>query len=79
MHFLREQFWSAAVFWNILFEGVILFIFDLWLLISVTAADNFRIFYLHLTLLLSNYFYLFISSHKTLWANVQVTANIWDI
>ena len=71
MHFFREQFWGAAVFWNILFEAVILFIFDLWLLISVVAADNFCIFDLYLTLLLSNYFYLFISSRKTLWAYLQ--------
>ena len=38
MHFLREQFWSAPVFWNIVFEGVIILIFDLWLLISVVTT-----------------------------------------
>ena len=44
----------------------IILIFDLWLMISVPAADYFCIFYLYLTLLLSNYFYLFISTHKLL-------------
>ena len=44
-------------------------IFDLWLLISVAVADYFSVFYLYLTLLLSNYFNLFISIHKALWPN----------
>ena len=38
----------------------IILIFDLWLLISVAAADYFCVFYLYLTLLLSNYFYLLV-------------------
>ena len=46
-------------------------IFDLWLLISVAAADYFCAFYLYLTLLLSNDFYLFISIHKALWSDRQ--------
>ena len=49
----------------------IILIFDLWLLISVAAADYFCVFYLYLTLLLSNYFYLFISIHTDLWPNRQ--------
>ena len=52
-------------------ERIIILIFDLWLLISVAAADYFCVFYLYLTLLLSNYFYLFISIHKALWPNLQ--------
>ena len=31
-------FWSVSVFWNVFFEGAIILIFDLWLLISVAAA-----------------------------------------
>ena len=49
----------------------IILIFDLWLLISVAAADYFCVFYLYLNLLLPNYFYLFITIHKTLWPNLQ--------
>ena len=37
----------------------------------MAAADYFCIFYLYLTSLLSNYFYLFISIHKALWPNRQ--------
>ena len=54
-----------------MYERAIILIFDLWLLISVAAADYFCVFYLYLTLLLSNYFYLFISIHKALWTNRQ--------
>ena len=54
-----------------MYERAIILIFDLWLLISVAAADYFCVFYLYLTLLLSNYFYLFISIHKALWPNLQ--------
>ena len=50
---------------------VIILIFDLWLLISVAAADYFCVFYLYLTFLLSNYFYLFISIYQALWPNLQ--------
>ena len=39
--------------------------------ISVAAADYFCDFYLYLTSLLSNYFYLFISIYKALWPNRQ--------
>ena len=53
------------------YERAIILILDLWLLISVAAADYFCVFYLYLTLLLSNYFYLFISIHKALWPNRQ--------
>ena len=53
------------------YERAIILILDLWLLISVAAADYFCVFYLYLTLLLSNYFYLFISIHKALWPNLQ--------
>ena len=49
----------------------IILIFDLWLLISVAAADYFYVFYLYLTLPLSNYLYFFISIHKALWLNCQ--------
>ena len=52
-------------------ESAIILIFDLWLLISVGAADYFCVFYLYLTSVLSNYFYLFISIHKDLWSNRQ--------
>ena len=45
-----------------MYEKAIILIFDLWLLISVAAADYFCI-YLYLTFLLSNYFYFFISIH----------------
>ena len=45
---------------------VIILIFDLWLLISLAAADFFLVFYLYLTLMLSNCFYLFISIHEVL-------------
>ena len=48
----------------------IILIFDLWLLISVAAADYFCVFYLYLTSL-SNYFYLFINNHKALWPSRQ--------
>ena len=54
MHFLREQFWSAPMFWNKFFEGVIILIFWfiaadkcgccfmlLWRLISVAAVPCF--------------------------------------
>ena len=54
-----------------MYERAIILIFDLWLLISVAAVDYFCVFYLYLTSLLSNYFYLFISIHKTLWPNRQ--------
>ena len=54
-----------------MYQRAIILIFDLWLLISVAAADYFCVFYLYLTLLLSNYFYLFISIHKALWPNRQ--------
>ena len=50
----------------------IILILDLWLLISVVVADYFCVFCLYLTLLLSNYFYLFISIHKALLPNRQV-------
>ena len=49
-----------------MYERATILIFDLWLLVSVVAADYFCVFYLYLTLLLSNYFYLFISTHKLL-------------
>ena len=49
----------------------IISIFDLWLLISVAAADYFYVFYLYLTLPLSNHLYFFISIHKALWLNRQ--------
>ena len=49
----------------------IILIFDLWLLISVAAADYFCVFYLYLNLLLPNYFYLFITIHEALWPNLQ--------
>ena len=39
--------------------------------ISVAAADYFCDFYLYLTSLLSNYFYLSISINKALWSNRQ--------
>ena len=63
MYFLREQ-----LFW--------FFIYGCWLVwllfrAYMAAADYFCVFYLYLTLPLSNYFYLFISSHKTLWSNRQ--------
>ena len=48
-----------------------IWIFDLWLLISEAADDYFCFFYLYLTLLLSNYFYLFINIRKALWPNRQ--------
>ena len=54
-----------------MYERAIILIFDLWLLISVAAVDYFCVFYLYLTSLLSNYFYLFISIHKALWPNRQ--------
>ena len=54
-----------------MYERATILIFDLWLLISVAAADYFCIFYLYLTSLLSNYFYLFISIDKALWPNRQ--------
>ena len=54
-----------------MYERAIILIFDLWLLISVAAVDYFCVFYLYLTSLLSNYFYLFISIHKALWPNCQ--------
>ena len=54
-----------------MYERAIILIFDLWLLISVAAVDYFCVFYLYLTSLLSNYFYLFISIHKALWPNLQ--------
>ena len=49
----------------------IILIFDLWLRISVAVADYFYVFYLYLTLPLSNYLYFFISIHKALWLNCQ--------
>ena len=49
----------------------IILIFDLWLLISVTAADYFCVFYLHLTLLLSNYLIYQFFIHKARWPNRQ--------
>ena len=54
-----------------MYERAIILIFDLWLLISVAAADYFCVFYLYLTSLLSNNFYLFISIHKAVWPNHQ--------
>ena len=54
-----------------MYERATILIFDLWLLVSVVAADYFCVFYLYLTLLLSNYFYLFISIHKALRPNCQ--------
>ena len=27
IHFLKKQFWSASMFWNAFFEGVIILIF----------------------------------------------------
>ena len=53
-----------------MYERATILIFDLWLLVSVVAADYFCVFYLYLTLLLSNYF-LFISIHKALWPSHQ--------
>ena len=37
----------------------------------MTAADYFCIFYLYVTSLLSNYFYLFIGVLKAVWPNRQ--------
>ena len=54
-----------------MYERAIISILDWWLLISVAAADYFCVFYLYLTLLLSNCFYLDISIHKALWSNRQ--------
>ena len=54
-----------------MYERAIILIFDLWLLISVKLLIIFTFFYLYLTLLLSNYFYLFISICKALWPNRQ--------
>ena len=54
-----------------MYQRAIILIFDLWLLISVAAADYFCVFYLYLTSLLSIFFYLFISIYKALWSNHQ--------
>ena len=54
-----------------MYEIAIILIFDLWLLISVAAVDYFCVFYLYLTSLLSNYFYLFIITYKPVWTNCQ--------
>ena len=54
-----------------MYQRAIILIFDLWLLISVAAADYFCVFYLYLTSLLSIFFYLFISIYKALWSNRQ--------
>ena len=56
-----------------MYERAIILFFDLWLLISVAAVDYFCVFYLYLTSLLSNYFYLFICIYKALWPNRQVS------
>ena len=63
-----------------MYERATILIFDLWLLVSVVAADYFCVFYLYLTLLLSNCFYLFIRIHMVLWPNLQdkqSKASIW--
>ena len=41
-----------------MYEKKTILIFDLWLMVSVVVADYFCVFYLYLTLLLSNCFYL---------------------
>ena len=56
-----------------MYERAIILIFDLRLLINVAAADYFSGFYLYLTSLLSNCFYLFLSIHKALWPNCQAS------
>ena len=66
-HVVKKQFGVHMCFE--MYERAIILIFDLWLLISVAAVDYFCVFYLYLTSLLSNYFYLFISIHKALWPN----------
>ena len=53
---MDKKRFEVHLFSNVFFKRAIILIFDLWLVISVAAADYFCVFHLYLTLLLSNTF-----------------------
>ena len=73
LHVLKCIFWGSnySNFWMMAADQCNCCFMLAWLLISVAATVYFAAFLSELTLLLLNYFYLFTSTHKTLWPNHQ--------